>query len=173
MKIYPNRFFDQVQGQKYCRGANSASIARRDGNVEPEVPSPIIFNGLTIKAPNRVLKNVMSAGKTRQDLVKKRSLFVINEHFEPNFNAVLSSTIVFQQHAKGFQPFRHLLFYRLFQIQKIFFFNQAFFMQKGVRRLYCPINFIISSILRTRRGCLGWPSGWYCTLFHISGSHPF
>jgi hypothetical protein len=35
-----------------------------------------------------VLKNVMSAGKARQNSAKKRSLYVINEHFELNFNAV-------------------------------------------------------------------------------------
>jgi hypothetical protein len=42
----------------------------------------------------------MSAGKTRQSPTKKRSLCVINEHFEEDFNAVLSSAIVFQQPAK-------------------------------------------------------------------------
>jgi hypothetical protein len=49
---------------------------------------------------NRVLKNVMSAGKTRQNPARKRSLYIINEHFEEDFNAVLSSAIVFQQPAK-------------------------------------------------------------------------
>ena len=39
----------------------------------------------------------MSAGKTRQKSTKKRSLLTVNEHFEENFNAVLSSGIVFQQ----------------------------------------------------------------------------
>jgi hypothetical protein len=37
---------------------------------------------------NRVLKNVMSAGKTRQNPTKKRSLCALNEHFEEDFNAV-------------------------------------------------------------------------------------
>ncbi|MDX2454336.1 DUF192 domain-containing protein [Desulfosarcina sp.] len=47
------------------------------------------------------MKNVMSAGKTRQKLAKKRSLCVINEQIESNFNAVWPSAIVFQQPAKG------------------------------------------------------------------------
>jgi hypothetical protein len=46
---------------------------------------------------SRMLKNVMSVGKTRQNPTKKRSLCVINEHFEEDFNAVLPSAIVFQQ----------------------------------------------------------------------------
>jgi hypothetical protein len=50
---------------------------------------------------NRVLKNVMSAGKTRQNPTKTRRLCVINEHFEEDFNAVLSSATVFQQPVKG------------------------------------------------------------------------
>jgi len=45
---------------------------------------------------NRPVKNVMSAGKTRQNPTKKRSLCFINEHFEVGFNAVLSYAIVFQ-----------------------------------------------------------------------------
>jgi hypothetical protein len=34
-----------------------------------------------------MLKNVMSAGKTRQNPSKKSSLWVIKEHFEPNVKA--------------------------------------------------------------------------------------
>jgi hypothetical protein len=37
---------------------------------------------------SRLLKNVMSAGKTRQNPTKKRSLCVINEHFKEDYNAV-------------------------------------------------------------------------------------
>jgi hypothetical protein len=37
----------------------------------------------------------MSAGKTRQNLTKKRRLYALNEHFEEDFNAVLPSAIVF------------------------------------------------------------------------------
>jgi hypothetical protein len=44
----------------------------------------------------RVLKNVMSAGRTRQNPKKERSLYLINAHFEEDFNTVLSSAIVFQ-----------------------------------------------------------------------------
>jgi hypothetical protein len=44
-----------------------------------------------------VQKNVMGAGKTRQNPAKRRSLCMINEHFEAEFNTVLPSVIVFQQ----------------------------------------------------------------------------
>jgi hypothetical protein len=42
---------------------------------------------------NRVLKNVMSDGLSRQILPKKRSLWVINEHFEGEFNALRPSVV--------------------------------------------------------------------------------
>lgn len=45
---------------------------------------------------NRVLKNVMSVGQTRQNSARRRSLYSINEQFEPNFNAVWPSAIVFK-----------------------------------------------------------------------------
>ena len=71
--------------------------SRPDGTVKSIKQYPSIGS----ECLTGLLKNVISAGKTRQDLVKKRSLCVINEHVEPNFNAVLSSTIVFQQPAKA------------------------------------------------------------------------
>jgi hypothetical protein len=40
---------------------------------------------------NRVLKNAMSDGLSRQILPKKRSLWVINEYFEGEFNALRPS----------------------------------------------------------------------------------
>ncbi|PKH63570.1 hypothetical protein E0L35_07150 [Halomonas sp. ATBC28] len=43
------------------------------------------------------LINVMSEGQTRQKSTKKRSLRVVNEHFEAIFNAVWSSAIVNQR----------------------------------------------------------------------------
>lgn len=49
---------------------------------------------------NRVLKNVMSVGETRQYSAKRRSLYSINEQFEPNVNAVWPSAIVFQHPVK-------------------------------------------------------------------------
>jgi hypothetical protein len=49
---------------------------------------------------SRVLKNVMSDGLSRQILPKKRSLWVINEHFEAEFNALRPSAIVFQHPAR-------------------------------------------------------------------------
>jgi hypothetical protein len=42
----------------------------------------------------------MSAGKTTQNPMEKRSLCAINEHLEKNFNAVLPSAIDFQQPVK-------------------------------------------------------------------------
>jgi hypothetical protein len=45
------------------------------------------------------LKNVGEAGKTRQKRPKKRSLRVVNEHFEAVFNAVLPTQVVFQRPA--------------------------------------------------------------------------
>jgi hypothetical protein len=46
---------------------------------------------------SRPLKNVGEAGKTRRKRPKKRSLRVVNEHFEAVFNAVLPTQVVFQR----------------------------------------------------------------------------
>jgi nucleoside-diphosphate-sugar epimerase len=46
------------------------------------------------------LKNVFEAADTRQKQAKKRSLCVINKHFEPVFNTVAATQIVFQRPAK-------------------------------------------------------------------------
>jgi hypothetical protein len=56
---------------------------------------------MNVRATNRLLKNVMSAGKTRQNSAKKGSLCVKNEHVEPSFNAVWPSAIVFQHPVTG------------------------------------------------------------------------
>ncbi|RMH83166.1 hypothetical protein EA796_16655 [Pseudomonas sp. AOB-7] len=45
------------------------------------------------------MKNVGEAGKTRQKQPRKRSLPVVNEHFEAVFNAGLPTQVVFQQPA--------------------------------------------------------------------------
>jgi len=45
------------------------------------------------------LKNVFEAADTRQKQAKKRSLCVIKEHFEPVFNTVAATQIVFQRPA--------------------------------------------------------------------------
>jgi hypothetical protein len=45
---------------------------------------------------NRVSKNVAEAAGARQKQAKKRSLCVINEHFEPVFNAAPATQVVFQ-----------------------------------------------------------------------------
>mgnify|MGYP003420890201 CR=1 FL=1 len=50
------------------------------------------------------MKNVFEAADTRQKQAKKRSLCVINEHFEPVFNTVAATQIVFQQPAKCQHP---------------------------------------------------------------------
>ena len=57
---------------------------------------------------HRVLKNVMSAGKTRQNPAKRRSLYVINEYFESDFNTVWPSAIAIQQLVKA-RPKRYQL----------------------------------------------------------------
>ena len=51
-------------------------------------------------APNRPLKNVGEAANARQKQAKKRNLRVVNEHFEPVFNAAMATQVVFQQPAK-------------------------------------------------------------------------
>ncbi|HLA30518.1 MAG TPA: hypothetical protein VJ047_05765, partial [Pseudomonas sp.] len=50
-----------------------------------------------LERSSRPLKNVGEAGKTRQKRPKKRSLRVVNEHFEAVFNAVLPTQVVFQR----------------------------------------------------------------------------
>ena len=46
---------------------------------------------------NRPLKNVFEAADARQKQAKKRSLCLINKHFEPVFNTAAAAQIVFQQ----------------------------------------------------------------------------
>ena len=48
------------------------------------------------------MKNVFEAADTRQKQVKKRSLCLINEHFEPVFNTAAATQIVFQQPVEGY-----------------------------------------------------------------------
>jgi hypothetical protein len=45
------------------------------------------------------VKNVASAAKARQKWAKNRSLLVVNEDFEPIFNAGFASAAVFQRRA--------------------------------------------------------------------------
>jgi hypothetical protein len=42
------------------------------------------------------LRNVFEAADTRRKQAKKRSLCVVNEHFEPVFNTVAATQVVFQ-----------------------------------------------------------------------------
>jgi hypothetical protein len=51
---------------------------------------------------NRPLKNVFEAADARQKQAKKRSLCLINEHFEPVFNTAAATRIVFQRPVKVF-----------------------------------------------------------------------
>jgi hypothetical protein len=53
-----------------------------------------------MKSANRPLKNVFEAADARQKQAKKRSLCVINEHFELVFNTAAATQIVFQRPAK-------------------------------------------------------------------------
>jgi hypothetical protein len=43
------------------------------------------------------MKNVGEAASARQKQPKKRSLRVVNEHFEAVFNAAMATQVVFQQ----------------------------------------------------------------------------
>ena len=49
---------------------------------------------------NRPLRNVFEAADARQEQARKRSLCLINEHFESVFNTVAATQIVFQQPAR-------------------------------------------------------------------------
>ncbi len=55
---------------------------------------------LRTHAFNSLLKNVFEAADPSQKRAKKRSLHVVNEHFEPVFNAAAATQIVFQQAVK-------------------------------------------------------------------------
>ena len=50
---------------------------------------------------SRPLKKVASEGQARRNQPKKRSLLVVNEHFEADFNAAWPSAVVFQRSVKG------------------------------------------------------------------------
>jgi len=54
-----------------------------------------------VSRANRLLKNVVEAADTRQKQAKKRSLCVINEHFEPVFNTVAATQIVLLTRSSG------------------------------------------------------------------------
>ena len=46
------------------------------------------------------LNNVGEAVRARQKTAKKRSLLVVNEHFEPIFNAALATQVIIQRFLK-------------------------------------------------------------------------
>jgi hypothetical protein len=50
---------------------------------------------------SRPLKNVSEAAGARRKRPKKRSLLVVNEHFEDVFNAARATQVVFQQPASS------------------------------------------------------------------------
>ena len=50
--------------------------------------------------PKEPLKNVDEVVSSRQKSAKKRSLYVINEHFKPTFNAEMATQVVFQRFPK-------------------------------------------------------------------------
>ena len=54
-----------------------------------------------VSRANRLLKNVFEAADTRQKQAKKRSLCVINEHFEPVFNTVAATQVVLLTRSSG------------------------------------------------------------------------
>jgi len=43
------------------------------------------------------LNNVSEAVRARQKLAKKRSLLIVNEHFEPFFNNALTTQVIIQR----------------------------------------------------------------------------
>ncbi len=60
--------------------------------------------GITLKEP---LKNVGEAVSSRQKSAKKRSLYVINEHFKPISNTEMTTQVVFQRFLNArFSPLR-------------------------------------------------------------------
>jgi cell fate regulator YaaT (PSP1 superfamily) len=52
---------------------------------------------------NSPLKNVASADEARKNEARKRSLQVVNEHFEPNFDDASASAVVFQRADKWYK----------------------------------------------------------------------
>ena len=73
--------------QRQATVANFATV-QREGNRDH------------IADTNRPLKNVFEAADARQKQAKKRSLCLINEHFEPVFNTAAATQIIFQRPAK-------------------------------------------------------------------------
>ena len=62
------------------------------------------LDGPDPRGPSRLLKNVGEAADARQKWPRKRSLPVVNEHFEAIFNAADATQVVFQQPASDWQP---------------------------------------------------------------------
>ena len=60
-----------------------ASTVNADGQRHVEKAPPALVN-----SASRPLKNVGEAAETRQKQARKRSLRAVNEHSEPDFNAV-------------------------------------------------------------------------------------
>ena len=48
------------------------------------------------------LNNVSEAVRARQKSAKKRSLLIVNEHFEPFFNNALTTQVIIQRFLKNF-----------------------------------------------------------------------
>ena len=68
-------------------------------------------------AINRLLKNVFEAAHARQKQMKKRSLCLINEHFESVFNTAAATQIVFQWPVKTDYDYKKLSS----QVNRIYF----------------------------------------------------
>ena len=87
---------------------------------------------------SRVLKNVMSAGKTRQNPTKKRSLWLINEDFESDFNAVWSGVIVFTP--SPFQAARNALAIAVQQlVKRLFKTTPCFWLHRGYGQVVAEV----------------------------------
>jgi len=53
------------------------------------------------------VKKVASAAEARKNEAKKRSLHVVNEHFEPNFDDASVSAVVFQRAVRALSKKHH------------------------------------------------------------------
>src|SRR3990167_4408165 len=81
------------RGLSPCHGPFGHAYLTIRSHHEKTEPHTPVTSGL--------LKNVGEAAEARQKQAKKRSLRAVNEHFEPVFNAVSATQVVFQRPAKG------------------------------------------------------------------------
>ena len=97
MPQFELRFVFLPQFFSICKDATSPAVF-----LLPPILFLISLSNLQYnRQPYQAVENVFEAADTRQKQAKKRSLCVINEHFEPVFNTVAATQIVFQRTVKG------------------------------------------------------------------------